>query len=183
MLRGLISLSLVGAAVAVPSLGHSEYVAELDVDGQLGNGPDTVSVGVGQEIWTSVWLHGPQGLFGFEVVVCNPDHSLQYASATYNVPESWTMPPGWPPYGCGDLWAIDFTFSQPIALSWKIGEVRFVAALDQSLAILNVILEESGWLSTGYATGHVDDYVGAVVQVGSTATDESSWGAIKTLFR
>jgi hypothetical protein len=170
------------AACVWPAISRAQYVVELDLDDLVGNGPDTVSVGFADDLWVDVWLHGPEALVCFGVTVCNFDAHLTYSGLSYNLPESWSeVVDGFPTPGCYVMAATDFGLIQPLSLPWMVGTMHFVAAEDRSLGVLSGA--ETGWSSIGGGSGSFDSYVGAVVQIGSTGAEDSTWGSIKRLFR
>ncbi|MBM3319791.1 MAG: hypothetical protein FJY73_03840 [Candidatus Eisenbacteria bacterium] len=172
---GLVLLSAVSA--------RAQYTVELDLDDHLGNGPDTVCVEVGEDVWADVWIHGPEALWHFGVWLCNLDRCLQFRGWYCNLPPSWTIVPP-PPWGeCELVQGVDLTIPpQPISLPWMVCRVRYLAAVDQCIADLT-IGAGSGVGIVGGETVYFNSWVDAAVRIGATSVEESSWGAIKSLFR
>ncbi len=174
--------AFVAAAVVMlfATMASAQFSVELDLDGVLGNGPDFIEVEVSEYVAVDIWVHGPAALLSYGMTICNYDGSLEYQGCAYYVPTGWT-PIDPIPGVCFDVQATDFTFSNPMALPALVATVTFHAAVDQSID--DIIIMQGGYLSAGFLSGLFEGNVGATVKIGSIATEEASWGAVKGLFR
>ncbi len=169
---------------AMAPIAHSQpFGVELDLDGQMGNGPDTLSASIGDYIRGDIWVLGPTPILSFGFTLCNLDGSLEHQGSVSNVPATWTVSTTGLPGHCMDLTATDFTFSDPVSLPWLFHTITYQAAVDQTLASLQIDLNLSGWLNTSLESGFFSSSVGGSVQIGSTEVYGTEWGKIKSLFR
>ena len=155
---------------------------ECDLDGVFGNGPDVVSAEVSDYIAVNLMIQHPTMLFSWGITFSNPDGSLEFQGCEYFVPAVWTAVPCQP----GDpvtAQATDFTFTAPLDVSvpTTVCVVTFHAAVDCSMD--EIIVLESGWLDVNFISGVFDPFTPCTVVIGGTGTEESSWGAVKDLFR
>ncbi len=161
----------------------AEQAAELDLDGILGNGPDTTSVPLGTTVEVDVWLVGGDPLWGFQIMVCNADGNLQFESVVYNTSPSWTnFPPEFPSPNCVTITAADFT-SDPLPQPDMVATMIYTAIVDHSLAELSVDKDSSSVLYQDIVPRQIEVSVDAFVQIGAIGTNQSTWGNVKTLFR
>ena len=174
------ALALV-AMLAVASFVSAQTVAELDLDGVYGNGPDYIIAEVSDYILVDVYISAPFGILSFGVDIANYDGSLEYQGCTYSVPSGWTATPPVPGPKI-TVQATDFTFNNPIVVyPYKVATVEYHAAVDGSIDDLAIVLH--GWFNTQMLSGVFDEVIGGTVQIGSAGAEESSWGAVKGLFR
>ncbi len=154
---------------------------ELDLDGTPGNGPDVVPAAVSDYINVDVYINGTGMLFSANFTICNLDGSLEFQGYAYNTPWTNTPPVVTPP--CVLIQATDFTFGSPLAMPFLHGTATYHAAVDASLDDLTIDLANSGWFNDQFLSGAFSDFVGGSVQIGSSATEQTNWGAVKDLFR
>ena len=173
--------AMVAAAVVMlfATAASAQFMAELDLDGVVGNGPDFIETMVSDYISVDIWVHGPAMLFSFGMTICNYDGSLEYQGIAYNV-GTWTPVEPVPGY-CFDVQATDFSFANPMTLPAMVATVTFHAAIDSSID--DIIILTGGYLSTGFLSGQFDVVIGGTVWIGTSSTEETSWGAVKGLFR
>ncbi|RPH35409.1 MAG: hypothetical protein EHM91_17270 [Planctomycetota bacterium] len=143
-----------------------------------------VSTYVPANIWI-VGEAGPAWVAG--MVLCNPDHSLEYQSCVYNSPGGgWAFVAPQPPdpQGCITIQGQNFSFDVPMVFPWRIATVTYHAAVDQSIDDLFLMGPEGGVLTDGGTVffDNLDTVVGQV-QIGITSVEETNWGAVKNLFR
>jgi hypothetical protein len=144
---------------------------------------------VGEEVPVYIWFMGPPNpcCCVFAASLCNADSSLAYESTQYYSPGGgWGFPPVSPPdaAGCIVLQGQDLSFGW-MCFPWRIAKVTYQAATDQAIAEL-VLGQESGILTTSFQTVYFanNGEVIARIQIGDvTATETTSWGAVKALFR
>lgn len=178
------------ALVAVPVLlflfgtPHASRV-EIDLDGELGNGPDTMEVAVGDFVDASIWfVGGEDAAMSFNTIIC-ADSALDYHSTVYETPSCMTTyPPEFPLPDCVSLAATDFCFScyyQPFELA----TVTYQAITEDFPVALEVDLANSSYFSCEiFESVTPDSTVDAYVRIlPTTSTGRSSWGSVKALFR
>jgi len=184
---GWIGLAAV-AIFALPAAG--EHVAELDLDGVIGNGPDTIDIEPGALFEVDAWITEGCGLNSIGLVFCNEDGYLDFVDAEYNYLSSWTHNPPDTMYvsGCVRMVATDWTagcvgFFPPR----RFATLTYLTADESAVSHLEIDGENSGWFGPCFCdppyTGYFENTTGAVIRIGSTETRTDSWGSIKTLFR
>jgi hypothetical protein len=186
MKKALVA-TLMGALFAGFAMAQP-YFVELDLDGVLGNGPDVVSAEVSDYIDVNVWITGTGPmLFSTNFTICNMDGSLEFQGFTsVDIPGGWTqVDPTDVGNGCWLMQAIDLSGGAPLAVPFLHGVVTYHAAVDHTFDDLTIDLDPlaSGWFNTAFGSGGFEDFVGAGVQIGTAATEETNWGAVKGLFR
>lgn len=165
------------------AMAGADQWLELDLDGVLGNGPDTLEVGLGDVVEVDVWLSGGRTLMGFDLIVCNHDAVLDFQSAEYHTPGTWGDEPALETgEGCVGVatWAYAAEFlDQPVMPV----TLAYWAVQDKAVAFLDVEAESSMVWYEDYSSSYITNGVGAYVRVGSVATSSSTWGMVKQLFR
>ena len=107
--------------------------------------------------------------------------SISFGVTIFSVPSGWTATPPVPGPKI-TVQATDFTFNNPIVVyPYKVATVEYHAAVDGSIDDLAIVLH--GWFNTQMLSGVFDEVIGGTVQIGSAGAEESSWGAVKGLFR
>ena len=154
---------------------------ELDLDAVQGNGPDVVPAAVSDYINVDVWIMGNGGLFSANFTLCNLEGDLEFQGYAPANPWTNTAPVVTPP--CALMQATDFSFGSPLALPFLHGTATYHAVVDHSFGNLTIDLAQSGFFTTMGASGSFSGFVGASVQIGSAATEQTNWGAVKDLFR
>jgi hypothetical protein len=179
------------AAAAVLLMAGASFAGlsvEVDLDGQLGNGPDFITVAPSDYIQANIWIIGDAPCcWVFGMFLCNYDHSLEFQGFVFNDPGGgWGSPPVQPPTpeGCITLQGQNFDFDIPMCWPWMIGTVTYHAAVEHSLDEL-FLGEGSGVLTVSFTTVSFDNNgtVVARIQIGDTGVEETNWGAVKNLFR
>ncbi len=180
-MKKALAVAFVGALFA--GIALAQPTIELDLDNVLGNGPDVAVAIVSDYITVDVWVVGsaPSNLISANVTLCNLDGSLEFQGYAYAVAWTNTAPQVNPP--CVLLQSTDFAFVG-LAIPFLHGTATYHAAVDNSLDDLTIDGNQSGWFSYYGGTGLFNTgNVGGSVQIGGSATEESSWGAVKGLFR
>lgn len=181
LLSVLLLLVLVGRSSAQP------YYIEFALDGVLGNGPDVGSSEVGDYIQVGIWILGMGApLLSSNFTICNWDGYLEFEEYVNELGPPWTItPPIISSENCVLNQATDFTFSSPIPVPFLQGTAIYRAAVDNVIADIGIENDPlaSGWFNTFYGGEPFDDVIDCAIEVGATATEEESWGAIKSLFR
>ncbi|MFH1278464.1 MAG: hypothetical protein ABIK65_08810 [Candidatus Eisenbacteria bacterium] len=181
-MRRLISVLLL-LFVNVLAGQAEEWYFEMDLDGTPGNGPDTIEASTGDYIVGRVWIHGPCPILAVGAGFCSPGDVLLYqvGMEEYLVPESWTTEEIVISGDCVTAQATDFTWGSPLTLPAPLVDLVWRVAADE--AIGDLVCDNGAFLSICMETPLFDHCDGAAVRVGGTATEETGWGAIKTLFR
>jgi hypothetical protein len=174
------------AMLAFAAAAHAQFTVELDLNGVQGDGPDLIEAMVSDYVTGDVWVYGPDALFSFGVILCNYDGSLEFQGFVYNTPAGWTnTPPNVGPDGCVTIQATDFNFATPMVLPAMVGTVTFHAAVDMSID--DITFGDCGYFTVAFLSGVMDNSgtLAGTVLIGDqgTSTEESSWGAVKGLFR
>ncbi|MFH1278387.1 MAG: hypothetical protein ABIK65_08410 [Candidatus Eisenbacteria bacterium] len=174
------------AMLAFAAVAHAQYTVELDLNGVQGDGPDFIEVMVSDYVTGDLWIYGPNMLFSWGCIVCNFDGSLEFQGFVYSTPAGWTnaaVQVG--ADGCITVQATDFSFTAPMPLPWLVGTFTFHAAVDQSID--DITFGDAGWLDINFISGVMDNAntLAGTVKIGDIpqSTEESSWGAVKGLFR
>lgn len=178
------ALVLGAALLMFAGVASAQYNVELDLDATLGNGPDFLATAPGP-VAVDVWITGGAGL---NVLSANltlshtgPGSWVGYAydAATGGVG-------GTPPadQGGGTAWLVQWTDFNFVGLLPPF--IHGVASYNYNgpTGLVNVtVIQPQGWFDgaflSGPFTGNTDASFGTVV----TATEETSWGAVKDLFR
>lgn len=178
------------AALLVAAHGHAQWSIEADLNGVLGDPqPDHIVTAVGQTIPVDVWFLGPPNWYCcfFETFLCEPAHGLGYENTQFYLDACWGHSVNGPDSsGCirasgGDFCLCDLAFSFP----YRVATVTYVAAVDRTIAEVVLGPGSRVW-NASFSTEYFDNNgsVIARIQIGDvTATETTSWGSIKTLFR
>jgi len=169
----------------------AQYSVEADLNGVVGDPqPDYIVTAMGDSVWVDIWFSGLgdcPGCVMFHAYLCNPDHALTYQGTSWYPPQSvdWAyvaVPPD--SAGCAMLYGFAPCFGWMI-FPHKVARVTYRASLDASIAEL-LLGEGSDLLDLCYDF-QVFSNVGEVlarIQIGDvTATEPTSWGSVKSLFR
>ncbi|MBN1826969.1 MAG: hypothetical protein JW958_11960 [Candidatus Eisenbacteria bacterium] len=178
------ALVLAAALFATASLAFGAGTCELDLDAVVGNGPDFIIAEVSDYIVVDIYMMVPGVEYGQSIgcIVGNFDGSLEYQGCVYHTPPSWAaVPPAVgeeitvqaTSWGGTDL----LNFNTPILVA----TLTFHAAADCSVDDLVVI--SGGVFDMMLGQVDFDVLIGGTVQIGTSATEEASWGAVKGLFR
>ncbi|MBM3321533.1 MAG: hypothetical protein FJY73_12745 [Candidatus Eisenbacteria bacterium] len=162
-----------------------DFGVEVDLDGQLGNGPDTVVVGAGDSVTAEVWIEDHDGMIIYLLVrLCNHDRYLSFTSGTYMLWGTWEGQPIVADSECVTFEAI--TFSEPGPPAYHVGSATYTAAVEGATAELSVDLEGSLYCNGELVCDQFAYAVRAYVRVEPgepTASEQPTWGTIKGLFR
>lgn len=152
---------------------------EIDLDGQLGNGPDTVHASISDTIDAAIWIVPTPGefLWQFGVLLCETGDVLAFEEGIIEaVTEAEIVDIA---NGCPVLSGFhSFGWTPPFHAATS----RYTAT-SNGTSLLSIDLEISGWDSDDLFPRPFDSAVGAVIQVGTTATETTQWGQVKELFR
>ncbi len=180
-----ITVALLGSLFAGFAVAQFELSVELDLDGVVGNGPDVIAANMSDYISVDVWIIGdPTSVSYVGVTFCNLDGSLEFQGYSDAIGSGWTITPPQVTGSCVLVQATDFSFSAPKIAPFLHGTATYHAAVDASIDDLTIDARQSGWF-TAFGPYLFSDNVGAVVIVSGepAATEESSWGGVKGLFR
>jgi hypothetical protein len=111
----------------------------------------------------------------------------EYVSCQYYSPGcGWAFVPPTPPdpLNCITVQGQNFSFDVPMVWPWKLATVTYRPAMVWAIGEL-FLGADSGILTTDFSIVNFDndEQVLAYVQVEGTGTDQTSWGAVKSLFR
>jgi hypothetical protein len=178
------------AAVAVLLMTGFGFAATIvyDLNGNPADGPDMINVPVSTNVPVDIWIFGPpDGAISFGTIMCNPDHSLVYVSCLYSLPTGWTgiapQAPG--ADNCITVQGVTFTGTPVAMLPYKFATVTWHAAVDQSIDTL-ISGATSAVMSPSFSSFSFEnnEQVLATIQIGTiVGTEETNWGAVKSLFR
>lgn len=171
---------------------YAQYYVEADLNGVLGDSqPDIVVASAGQDIMADIWILASPGLTcsAFGVFLCNHDFALEYQGTDY-----YPYAPGWacfPPEppdssGCILLYGVDLVILAPMEFPYRVASVTYRTAVDHAIADLTLGPTSAVMTLPSFSTFSFvnNGSVLARVQIGDvTATEASSWGSIKALFR
>lgn len=163
----------------------ADMIVELDVDGQFGNGPDTLIVSQGDSLIVDVWIEGDGfgqsfGSFGVYIV----DNGALTLTGGEIIPPSWS--PLVPISETGDTVIVaaydPFLVGLP-GPSEHAASLVYEVAAESGIGSLEVDLTRSLY-AVDFSFASFDGSVGAHVEIqGTSAAGESSWGNVKQLFR
>ncbi len=175
-------LSILSLFLAYPL--SADMIVELDLDGQLGNGPDTIAVSPGDSIAVDVWIKGDQfGGFFWSFGCYLIDSGVLDLIDAEVFPLTWTPLPITETGDTVFVSAWDPWLSGVPGPTLQAASVTYEVAAESGFGILKTDLSRSFYMIYGF-TATFDDYVGAHVTIqGTTGIEESSWGDIKQLFR
>jgi hypothetical protein len=174
-------LLICAVVLILPGALRADMIVELDLNGSLGDGPDSASVAAGDSVQVDVWIIGDDfvmDIFGIYVV---DNGLLDMMGAEIALPGTWVSLI----LESGDtvmVGAANQSNEPPSGPSLQVMSVLYRAE-GVGTAALVVDLERSCY---GYfeADERFTGYVGAVVEiVPPTSTGSRSWGSIKTMFR
>ena len=176
---------VVAFALLIASTAFAHRVV-LDNDGDPYNGPDVIVGEVSDEVVLNVYfvVDPPISIVGFGAQFCNYDFSLEAVAHAYNaVPfPGWNLTPMtfWAP----NCWLLQGFGSGPVALDGVVlvATVTIHLAEDCTVDLLEWDPMNTSWLTPLY-TPVLPEMIGAEFVIGGTGTEESSWGAVKDLFR
>jgi len=156
---------------------------ELDLDGTVGNGPDTVSVNPGDPVSIDVWITGiGEPLVFFNVHVCNPGGELAFQSGSYSVPAAWYTEPLVETASCVEMAAWDPDFITVMPIPRLVGDLVYQVSQPGTTADLTfgyAVFEDQSFMG-----GTFQATIGATVLIGGpTPVESPSWSSIKQLFR
>ncbi|MBM3320384.1 MAG: hypothetical protein FJY73_06885 [Candidatus Eisenbacteria bacterium] len=173
----------------------AQYSVEADLDGAVGDPqPDYIVTSVGDQIPIDIWICGTEEcgpweclFLAFGIGLCEDAGKLTYVGTEF-VPWYWALvavPPD--TSGCALLRGRDTFDDYPMWPPRKIATVTYEAASDQSVANLT-LRPESGVFEWSQVYSWVaftnNGEVLARIQIGDvTATEPTSWGSVKSLFR
>jgi hypothetical protein len=187
-----VALALL-AMLASSSLVSAQFRVELDVDGFIGEGPDTLDVDVGTLVAVDVWwvCDEPRELLFMETVICDSGGGLEYASYEYQLDQcqpgiaTWT--PQFPEPNCVLLRSQYLESAKQ--MMWCMTPVLqatlvYRAADDRGIQRLSVDEGHSMCVDSGFDTYYAEGSIGAVIRVGEeTSITGTRWGTVKQLFR
>jgi len=159
---------------------------EIDLDGIVGNGPDHKQVEMSDMVSADVWILGPPAdAVVVGAILCNDDLSLVYQSCVYNLPGgAWF---GVAPTAGPQITVQAQTFAPPpvMTLPWKLCTLVYHAAIDKTVD--TIYSDATGGLlnsSLGTVLFDNNEQTLCTVHIGTIdATEETNWGAVKSLFR
>ena len=164
-------------------VAFAEQIVELDLDGVLGNGPDTIDVAVGAEVDVDVWLLGGNPLFSFDLVLCNPGGTVEYQGTEYHAPPAWTVyPPEFSQIDCVRILGVDWSY-EPFGQPAHTATITYWTTTEDAFAVIEVDSENSEVIYADLSLAPIDSTVRAHIRIGPTATECPTWGSIKKLFR
>lgn len=182
LLSMILGISAGTRAWALPS----ELCVEFDLDGTPGNGSDETDIVIGEPLLVDVWVH-PNGceLWVFGLWVCWSGTSMVFDSCSYYLPVNWEAQEPVTMGGCTIIGGLMGPPAYvPVSVSTKVATLEFhgVAASDAD----TVCVDSGGWDCDclDFDDCGLGQAICPAVHVsGGTGTEESAWGAIKTLFR
>ena len=183
-LTALVAIGFLICAVGSPRAAFPENSIEIDLDGVLGNGPDTLLAAVGDTVEADIWIvpAPPPGRFLilFVIPVCEQGGGLTFESGTVQV--DWDTVFVATAESCASFGGYDLSFDILDTPPFLAASSRYVVT-GASSSHLSVDLENSEWDDDDFDIRQFDSFVGAVVQVNTTATTSVRWGQLKELFR
>ena len=187
MKRMLPMAVVLTSCVLLPAAAWAQpFSVEIDLDNSVGNGPDLVCYSVSDYVTADIWITGQgAGILSLGVTICNYYGSLEFQGASYAIPvPPWTETPPSLQGPCVLMQATDFTFTQPILAPFLFATTTWHAAVDNIVDDLDIDAAQSGYLDTSFNSGMFTNNVGGTVAIGvHAATEETSWGSVKSLFR
>jgi hypothetical protein len=169
----------------------AQYSVEADLNGIVGDPqPDFLVTTVGEDVLVDFWVLGPDWVKAYGFQACNYDLSLSYVSTLYYPTPGgcWASQPVTSPdsLGCIRLSGQNLTFGWcPLIPPYRVATVTYQAAVDGSIA--EIALGAVGGVMTYsfYTQSFTNNgEVLARIQIGDvTATEPTSWGLVKSLFR
>jgi len=163
---------------------RAEQIAEVDLDGVMGNGPDTVEVSTGDLVQVDLWLANGPDLIAFDCVVCEPLGILAFQNAQYHTVGGWIdMSPAILGSGCTELGSADYGNS-PIQQPWAIVSLFYSVTASEGFGEIAVDTTNTTLWYSGITQGTVDVAVSSFVRVSpTTSTVQRTWSSIKSFFR
>ncbi len=178
----LIILLLASTILLHPLL--ADMIVELDLDGQIGNGPDSLYASLGDSLIVDVWIQGDgfgNGFWFFGCVILD-NGALDLVEGDILLSLPWTP---LPITETGDTVLVS-AFAQVPGLPGPLlhaATLIYEVAAESGFGNLDVDLTNSFYMIWNF-TARFDNYVGAHITIqGPTGIEESSWGEVKNLFR
>lgn len=164
------------AILMVVSFAYADHV-EFDLDDIQGNGPDVIHAEVSDYVLVDVWFFNDIPMMYFGVTVNQLNGALEYQSCEYFTP-GWTAVAPVP----GPVFTVQATTwcSNPIVGPALVATVTFRAVSDCLIA--DIQGTDAGYMGNDYVTYYIDA-INARVIIGGIATESTSWGGVKGLFR
>ena len=154
------------------------------MDGQFGNGPDSLIVSHGDSLIVDVWIEGDgfgPDFIGFGVFIVDNGTLDLVTGEVY--PSSWTPLPITEDGDTVYTGAFDMSLSGIWVSPFHAASLVYEVAAESGFGSLEVDLINSIW-HDNFAIVTFDGSVGAHLEIqGTSATGESSWGDVKQLFR
>jgi hypothetical protein len=175
-------LLICAVVLVLPGALRADMVVELDLNGFLGDGPDSVAVALGDSLQVDVWIVGDDFPIDHFAICMTDDDLLDVLGAEIVLPWPWVP---WHVYENGDTIVVAaHILNHPCEPGPTLHGARVsYRAAGEGNAPIEVDLKRSRYqcFDPSYSfTG----YIGAVVEiVPPTSTGSRSWGSIKSLFR
>ncbi len=173
-------LVLIPALLLYATAANAQYSIELDGDGVLGNGPDYVFALAANAVSVDAYVTGQASQVysaNFTLRHLGPGTWNSYTHAT-----GWTTTPD--QNQGGNDWlvqATDFGFLGLVP-PFLHGTAHYT--FDGPFGIVAVSIEQpNGWFDSSFTTGPFGNNTGLIFGHIVFSTEESSWGAVKELFR
>ena len=175
---------LIALLLLLPVPSFSENLIEIDLDGVLGNGPDTLTVSQGTPVTITIWFDGDGDLWliAFAVAPCGLN-SENVALAEHLVTQ-WFVNNPLIADGCIFFEAATIDL-MGISLPSAVAVITYVSNLDPGLYPIEIDPLQSYWYDN-YSLSEVtiDSFIpGYLLVTEATSTSEDSWGDVKRLFR
>ncbi len=175
-------LSAIGLFISIVGLPESSYAQnsiEIDLDGQLGNGPDTVFAAVSDTIAAEIWITPTPGVYltQFGFFACESGAILTFEEGIIEVSaDTASVEPD-------DSCVAFFAFAPQGLFPPFLAATAKYSVMAGTTGSLSIDLEDTAWDNGDFDVRQFDSSVGAVVQVTTTATETTQWGRVKELFR
>ncbi|MFH1279850.1 MAG: hypothetical protein ABIK65_15895 [Candidatus Eisenbacteria bacterium] len=80
-------------SLLLAALAFAEFNVELDLNGNVGDGPDLIEVMVSDYITGDLWILGDEPIYGVDWGICNYDGALEFQGVEYVLPLEWLSTP------------------------------------------------------------------------------------------
>lgn len=174
------ALVLGAALLMFAGVASAQYSVELDQNATLGDGPDFAAAVPAGAVAIDAWITGQASFVysgNFTLSHAGPATWNPYTHAT-----GWTTTPD--QNQGGNDWlvqATDFGFGGLVP-PFLHGTANYT--YDGPVGIVTVsVVQPNGWFDSSFTSGPFTNNTGASFGIGVTATEETSWGAVKDLFR